>query len=511
MQFQKRLSAITCLVFSLSLQGELAAAPTPWPTAGWSVSTPEEQGMSSNALADLVDFGAANEMDSLLAIRHGQIVVEAHYAPFRPGIKHVVNSATKAIIGTLAGIAFKEGVLGPLEQPVVELFPERRVANVDANKKAMTLSSLLDLTSGLDWREPLTNAVPETMLQMTRSRDWAGFVLDRPMAQAPGLAFNYNSGSWHLLSAILTKQTQRNTLDYAKQTLFMPLGITDVTWQHDPQGIPIGGFGLFMYPRDMAKIGYLYLHQGRWAEQQILDPGWVDRVNDARVDMHLGTSPSFHYAAGWWTIPEKHAYMAVGYLRQLIVVLPDTDAVAVVTGKMHYPIVALIDRINGAVKSETKLAPDLAASTRLAERVKDAATEKPSAVGPASALARTVSGKSYRFQSNALGMKAFVLDLVSSKPGYELSIDGSMRGMPDLRLRAALGLDGFFRSDEKNSDQLVAAKGRWLDESSFEIVSHALSEGIVTTSTLRFHGDEVDVDIKDNRGVRGRLVGSSRN
>ncbi len=466
--------------------------------------------MSSGALADLVEFGSANAMDSLLVIRHGQMVVEAHYAPFRPGIKHVVNSATKAIVGTLAGIAFKDGALGPLEQPVLDLFPERRIANVDANKKAMTLGGLLDLISGLDWREPLNN-VSETMPQMTRSRDWVGFVLDRPMAQAPGLAFNYNSGSWHLLSAILTKQTQRNTLDYAKQKLFTPLGITDVTWQADPQGIPIGGYGLFMHPRDMAKIGYLYLHKGRWAEQQILDPTWVERVYQARVDMQLGTSPSFHYAVGWWTIPEKHVYMAVGYLRQLIIVLPDADVVAVVTGKMHYSIPALIDRINGAVKSETSLPSDSDASTRLAGRIKDAATEKPSAVGPASALARTLSGKAYRFQSNAFGMKSFVLDLVSSKPSYELVLDGSLRGLPDLRISAALGLDGFFRTNENSGDQLVAVKGRWLDETSFELVSHALSEGIVTTSILTFDGDEVVVDVKDNRGFRNHLVGSSKN
>ena len=209
-------------------------------------------------------------MDSLLVVRHGRVVVEAHYAPFRPWHKHVVNSVTKAVVGTLAGIAFQEGALGPLDQTVVDLFPERKMANVDANKKAITLATLLDSTSGLDWREPLSNAPPETMLQMERSRDWVGFVLDRPMAQAPGLAFDYDSGTWHLLSAILTKKTGASALDYAKHTLFMPLGITDVAWRDDPQGITIGGYGLFMRPRDMAKIGYLHLHGGEWVGQPLL-------------------------------------------------------------------------------------------------------------------------------------------------------------------------------------------------------------------------------------------------
>ena len=142
--------------------------------------------MSSNALAELVEFGANNSMDSLLVVRHGRIVVETYYAPFGPGLKHVINSSTKAVVGTLAGIAFKEGALGPLDQRVIDLFPERTIANLDANKRAMTLDSLLDMTSGLDWREPLTNAPPETMLQMERSRDWVGFILDR----------SHGTGAW---------------------------------------------------------------------------------------------------------------------------------------------------------------------------------------------------------------------------------------------------------------------------------------------------------------------------
>lgn len=511
MRFEQRIFALTYLVFCSLLPVGVVAAPTSWPTGEWPTSTPEAQGMSSNALADLVDFGAANAMDSLLVIRHGQVVAEAHYAPFRPGLKHAVNSVTKAVVGTLAGIAFKDGALGSLDQPVLDLFPERKIANVDANKKAMTLDSLLDLTSGLDWREPLTNAPPETMLQMARSSDWVGFILDRPMAQAPGRSFNYDSGTWHLLSAILAKKTSRNTAEFARQKLFMPLGITDTTWRQDPQGITIGGYGLFMHPRDMAKIGYLYLQNGQWAGQQILDPNWVDRVYQASVDMRFGSTPTFHYASGWWTIPDKRAYMAVGFLRQLIIVLPDSDVVAVVTGKKHYPFVPLIDRITEAVKSATVLPPDAAGGVRLAGRIKDAATEKPSEVGPASLLASAISDKTYRFEANVLGFKSLRLDLVSAIPSYELTLDGGATGLADGRLSAPLGLDGYFRVNEKGVDLLRASKGRWLDETNFQIVTQSLLEGIVTTSTLTFRGDQVEVNVQDNRGVRGRFLGTSEN
>ena len=255
------------------------------------------------ALADLVDFGADSAMDSLLVVRHGRIVAEAYYAPFRAGQQHLVNSVTKAVVGTLVGIAVKEERIRRLDQPVVDLFFERAIANLGADKKAITLETLLDSNSGLDWNEPLSDAPPETMLQMARSRDWVGFVLDRPMAQPPGRAFNYDSGTWHLLSAVLTKKTGMDTLAYAKQALFGPLGIGEARWRQDPQGIRTGGYGLFLQPRDMAKIGYLYLHHGQWAGEQLLPPSWSEHVFHATVDMNLGTSSAFRYANGWWTIP----------------------------------------------------------------------------------------------------------------------------------------------------------------------------------------------------------------
>jgi CubicO group peptidase (beta-lactamase class C family) len=147
------------------------------------------------------------------------------------------------------------GAGAAIDQPVIDLFPERKIANVDAAKKAMTLGSLLDSTSGLDRREPLTGGPPETLLQMECSRDLVGFVLDQPMARAPGSGFDYNSGAWHLLSAILARKSGTSTLEYARQKLFTPLGITDVAWRRDPQGIMIGGYGRSRSFRDLFSKG----------------------------------------------------------------------------------------------------------------------------------------------------------------------------------------------------------------------------------------------------------------
>ena len=190
--------------------------------------------MSSERLARLVEFGGLNNMDSLLVTRHGRIVLEATYAPFRAGLKHRINSATKSVISTLVAMAMRDGRLDSTDRRVMEFFADRTIANLDDAKKAITIRHLLDMTSGLEWSEGLDGF--RSFLAMERSPDWQQFVLDRPMSEAPGTRFYYDSGNSHLLSAILTKVTGKSALDYAREVLFGPLGIEDVMWRADPQG-----------------------------------------------------------------------------------------------------------------------------------------------------------------------------------------------------------------------------------------------------------------------------------
>jgi CubicO group peptidase (beta-lactamase class C family) len=102
-----------------------------WPTAQWQTSTPEEQGMDSAALASLLDFGTTFSLDSLLLVRHGRIVLDAYYAPYAADIPHRINSSTKAVVGTLAAIAHKDGLLDSFDHPALDFFGDRIFANTD--------------------------------------------------------------------------------------------------------------------------------------------------------------------------------------------------------------------------------------------------------------------------------------------------------------------------------------------------------------------------------------------
>ncbi|WP_170302960.1 serine hydrolase domain-containing protein [Reyranella soli] len=151
--------------------------------------------MSSDRLARLVEFGGSNNMDSLLVTRHGRIVLDATYAPFRAGLKHRINSSTKAVISTLVAMAIRDGKLDSTDRRVLEFFADRTIANLDERKKAITIRHLLDMTSGLEWSEGLDGF--RSFIAMERSSDWQQFILDQPMSTAPGTVFYYDSGNSH--------------------------------------------------------------------------------------------------------------------------------------------------------------------------------------------------------------------------------------------------------------------------------------------------------------------------
>ena len=140
--------------------------------------------MDSASLARLIETVGAYKQDSLMIIRHGKVVAEAYYAPYVAGISHDLRSVTKSVVGTLTAIELKEGDLDSVDHPVMDLFADKQVQNIDDRKRAMTVQSLLDMTSGIEWVEEAYTP-DETIMQMLKSPDPTAFVLNQPMAGAP--------------------------------------------------------------------------------------------------------------------------------------------------------------------------------------------------------------------------------------------------------------------------------------------------------------------------------------
>jgi CubicO group peptidase (beta-lactamase class C family) len=485
-----------------------AGAQTPedvWPEADWQRATPEQMGMDSRALATLVEYGGNARMDSLVVTRHGRIVTEVYYAPFQRGMKHRINSATKGVVAALAGIASAQGLLGSTDTPLSAYFPERPAAFADAGKQKITLQSLLDMTSGLDWFEPLTDEYPRTLFEWQRSRNWAEFVLDRPMAQAPGAAFNYNSGNTHLVSAIIARKSGMRTDEFAAKHLFAPLGITDFRWLRDPQGISTGGYGLYLQTPDMARIGLLYLHHGQWKGAQVVPRDWVGKVYRASVPMNPGGT--WRYGDSWWTMPSRKAYMAVGFQRQIIMVLPEVGVVAAMTGHAtNYPIENVIDHLLRAARSPQALPGDAQGLAALQARIDEVATEKPATpIAPAPAMALSISGRTLRLANDGFGWKEVTLHLGAAS-AYDVLLCANRGCTQTRKVTRPLGVDGHFALS-KSEPAAVASKMRWTGENSLNLAIRVPEEGPTLSYDVIISGNRADVTQTDDFGARRTIQG----
>ena len=259
---------------------------------------------------------------SVLVIRHGYIVFDETFQG-TPNDERNVFSVTKSVISALIGIALREGFLKSLEQKVADFYPEYVSPDTDPQIKKITLEHLLTMTSGLE-------------RETSFGEDWLRSTLEQPVSGEPGQAFHYNDAAVHLLSGILTRSTHVTALEFGNTYLFQPLGIPLPAWETDPQGNNVGGDRLSLRPRDMAKLGYLYINLGSWADQQLIPAGWV-RVSTQKHTRADILNDDYGYL--WWvTQVEGHpAYYAAGYGGQFIYVVPDFDLVVVMTGNADLP------------------------------------------------------------------------------------------------------------------------------------------------------------------------------
>lgn len=308
-----------------------------WPTEGWLTSTPEDQGMRSEPLEDMISYIADHNhnFDSIVIIRNGYLIFEEYFDyEYSPEELHILYSVTKSITSALIGIALDKGFINNVSQRMVNFFPDETIENLDDRKKDITLEHLLTMTAGFDWEGP--DDMEHTWGQAVQSRNPIEYILNVPMQYEPGTVWYYNGGCSHLLSAILTHATGNSTLEFAFEHLFNPLGITDVRWPRDPQRIYYGGQDIWLNSHDMAKIGYLFLNNGTWDGEQIISKEWI--LNSSQTRCFFNENEGYGYQ--WWTYPgEFSGYFAYGYNEQKIIVLPEEDLIVVFTAELENSLV----------------------------------------------------------------------------------------------------------------------------------------------------------------------------
>jgi Beta-lactamase len=355
------------LLAALAGWGSVAAAPI---GADSVHTTPESLGIDAAPLASLdADITSAKFplVDSLLVMRCGEVVFDRRYAhdyaatygkeahtkgplnarltgrynyfdpawhPYYRGTdEHTMQSVSKTVTSAIIGIAMTRGDFkAPLSTPVLHYFDESKVRNVDARKRRMTLRDLLTMTSGLDWNEDLPYDDPDNPSDlMEAADDWVQFVIDRPMKEEPGAVFAYSSGATELLAYIFKRETGADIEQYAHTHLFGPLGIRHYFWKRTPLGVVDTEGGLYLRAEDLAKIGLLYLNDGRWNGRRLMSSDWIKESLTPRIDADEG----FKYGYQWWLLPHgepaRLAWAARGMGGQRLLVFPEDHLIVVST------------------------------------------------------------------------------------------------------------------------------------------------------------------------------------
>jgi CubicO group peptidase (beta-lactamase class C family) len=263
---------------------------------------------------------------SLLVSHRGALVLERYFQGARAGQGANIKSAAKSVISALVGVAIVRGLIKSVDEPIAQFFPQLAKES-DRRKRLITIDDLLSMRSGLESTSGRNYGAWVT------SRNWVGYVLNRPVVVEPGTKVEYSTGSSHLLSAILTKVSGMSTWRFAQEQLAKPLGFTLARWPQDPQGIFFGGNEMLMTPRQMVAFGALYLNRGRVGERQLLPASWIDRSFVPRGRSRWGNDREYGY--GWWIreLGGRTTYYAWGYGGQFIFVVPDLALVVVTTSR----------------------------------------------------------------------------------------------------------------------------------------------------------------------------------
>ena len=449
-------------------------------------ATPESQGVSSKALREFVEAAdsSIDSFHSVMIVRHGHVIAEGWWSPYRAETPHQLYSLSKSFTATAVGLAVAEGKLS-LDDELVKLFPGDLPASPSANLKAMRVRDLLRMNTGHQTEPP-----------RKADESWVKTFLAHPVPFKPGSHFLYNTSATYMLSAAVQKATGQTLLDYLKPRLFEPLGIKQPTWEMSPQGIATGGYGLSVRTEDIAKFGQLYLQKGKWQGKQLVPAAWVEGATARQTSN--GSNPKSDWDQGYgyqfWR-SRNGAYRGDGAFGQYCIVLPGQDTVIAITSgvKDMQAVLNLVwDKLLPAL-SPTALPADasdhqsLTALTKgLTLKPQDGLTTPPK-----------LTGAKYTFPANSQKLEsiAFKSDSVEQVT-LMARFDGTDRTFVCKRNAWTDGKAAWGRLAE----QPAATTGAWATADAFVAKICFTETPFVVTVRLTREGDKVRVLTESNVG-----------
>ncbi|VUC22706.1 unnamed protein product [Clonostachys rosea] len=428
---------------------------------------PEDVGVRLSKIEAFLDDAKSKgvELHSFMVYRQQSVIAEGWWWPYQRDIPHMLHSATKSFLAVAVGIAIHENYFG-LHDKVVSFFPDYVLPDGEYGERArnMTVEHLLTQTSGHgvgqsggEWR--------------SIEGSWVDKFFNTQFDHEPGSEFVYSSATSFMLSAIVTKTTGVPVRDFLEPRLFRPLGIKLLNWDDGPEGVNPGGNGISCLSEDFLKLGILHLQKGMWEGKQILPKEYVE----ASTISQRGNPYGYH----WWTLPDG-AYQARGMFGQYVTVLPNHDAVVMVTGGVPQGALALKELISQHFPSmflpSTGITSEGNSVNSLQSRLDHLHLIPYVESRPASDLIHVVSKERYAAKRpNEDGVISFTLDFPNASSPCIFHLHDH-RGFHKVHV----GLDGWQEGATSLSGaklhhgyefaQLsVVSRGRWTSEDTFEM------------------------------------------
>lgn len=287
---------------------------------------PEQVGVSSREIAELIkDFKESGiEAHSFMILRHGKVAFESWAEPYAPDIPHAMYSVSKSFTSAAVGFAVSEGLI-TTDTRLIDIFPECRKDEPDANLEMLSVHHLLSMQSGKG----------VSVFTDKGKNQWIKDFFDAPWSFTPGDGhWEYISENQYMLCAMLTRVTGMSVIEYLTPRLFEPLGIDIPFWEKDIDGIEAGGWGLFLKTEDLAKFTLCYQQKGMFNGKQIIPADWVHKSQKVQAENSaFNKTPDSQSGYGYcfWRCAGTNGYRADGMFSQFGIVAKDYDACFILT------------------------------------------------------------------------------------------------------------------------------------------------------------------------------------
>jgi len=486
--------------------GSQAAKPA-YQTAKLPRSTPEAEGVSSKKIMEFIDAISTtkHEMHSLMILRHGKVIAEGWWNPYRPDLKHTLYSLSKSFTSTAVGFAIAEKKLS-VNDKVASFFPGKLPASITPFLSDLKVRDLLSMSVGQD---------PDPTGPIVITDDWIRSFYATPVLNKPGAVFLYNSAATYMLSAIVQKVTGEKIIDYLTPRLFKPLGITGMDWETDLMGINTGGWGLRIKTEDIAKFAQLYLQKGIWNGQQVLPEGWAEEATTFKIDNAPYDDQSKKDSSDWkqgycyqfWR-SRHNSFRGDGAFGQYALVLPEEDAVIAITSETM--------DMQGELNLVWKYLLPAMQVDQSALNKNDAALLKkrlmqlklPLPVKPDSSFKIiSVSGKSFKIDSNEKRIEkisfiqkgsAIALAIKTNMDSYTLNFGNGQWIQGTTTLLGPSLVAGAKNHFEGLPPSQIAGSYRWKGPTTLQMQLRYIDSPHTEIMTFYFDGDKISVDMLDS-------------